>query len=70
MSASIHLKMACSQFSEVCPFGIGALRLQKKCEKLFWECIFVLLNLKKKTNIEGQHVYCLSHVGGSITNRN
>ena len=55
---------------EVCSFGIGTLRLQKKCEKLFWECIFELLNLKRKINIEGQHAYCFSHIRDSITNRN
>ena len=56
--------------SEVCSFGIGTLSLQKKNEKLFWECIFALLNLKKKINIERQHAYCFCHTGDSITNRN
>ena len=58
------------QGDKVCPFGIGTVRLQKKHEKLFWECIFVLLNLKRKINIEGQSAYCFSHIGDSITNRN
>ena len=30
----------------------------------------MLLNLKRKINIEGQHVYCFSHVEDSTTNRN
>ena len=55
---------------EVCPFGIATDRLQKKRKKVFWECIFALLNLKRKVNTEGQHVYCFSHVGDSITNKN
>ena len=54
---------------KVCSFGSGTVRLQKKREKPFWECTFALLNLKRKFNIEGQHVYCFSHVGDSITNR-
>ena len=38
---------------KICSFGIGTLKLQKKHEKLFWEfeCIFALLNLKRKINI-------------------
>ena len=49
----------------VWPFDIGTLASQKKREKLFWECIFAVLNLKRKINIEGQHVYCFSHIGDS-----
>ena len=41
---------------------MGTLRLQKKHEKLFWKCIFTLLNLKRKVNIEGLHAYCFSHI--------
>ena len=55
---------------KVCPFGIGTLRLQKKREKLFWEIHFCAVKSEKEINIEGQHVYCFSHVGDSITNRN
>ena len=58
------------QGHKVCSFGIGTLRLQKKREKLFWECIFALSNLKKKANIEGQHAYCFSHIGDSVKNGN
>ena len=58
------------QGHEVRSFGIGTLRLQKKHQKLFWECIFALLNLKRIINIEGQHTYCFSQTGDSITNRN
>ena len=47
----------------VCPFGIGKLASQKKREKLFRECIFGLLNLKRKINIKGQHVNSFSHIG-------
>ena len=45
--------------------GIGTLASQKKREKLFWECIFALLNLKRKIKIEGQQVYCSSYIGDS-----
>ena len=47
---------------KVCPFGIGTLRLRKH-EKFFWECIFALLSLKRKIDIEGQHLYYFSHEG-------
>ena len=36
----------------LCPFGTGTLASQKKREKLFWEWIFALLNLKRKINME------------------
>ena len=49
-------------FTKVSPFSIDTLKLQKMREKLFWECIFALLNLKRKVNIEGQHIYCFFHV--------
>ena len=37
-------------------------KVTKIFEKLFWECISALLNLKRKVDIEGQHIYCFSHV--------
>ena len=59
-----------SPSSKVCSFGIGTLSLQKKPKKLFWKCIFALLNWKRKINTGGINIYCFSHVGYSITNRN
>ena len=48
-----------------CPFGIGTLASRKKRQKLFWKCIFALLHLKRKINIEGQFVYCFFYIGDS-----
>ena len=50
------ISVMCVTSVMVCPFGIGIFPSQKKHEKLFCECIFALLNLKRKVNIEGQHV--------------
>ena len=55
------------QGHKVCSFGIATRRLQKKREKLFWECIFALLNLKRKINIERKETYYFSHIGNSTT---
>ena len=45
--------------------GIRRTASQKKSEKLYWECIFALSNLKRKPIIEGQHAYYFSYIGDS-----
>ena len=56
VKTNIYLMQISHYYKALCTFDIGTLTKQEKHEKLFWECIFALLNLKSKINIEGQHV--------------
>ena len=46
--------------TKVCSFGISTLYLQKKREKLLWECLFCTVKFVKEINIEGIKTLLLS----------